>query len=179
MRCLKISFASLMITALVQTVIVSYTASVALLGDTLHDYADALTGAGVAGAGFPLADAVVGVLFTLAILLVLRSAAREVYRRLMDAVDPALVDRAEGAIGSAPGVVEVTDVRLRWMGHRLLAGARIAVGSSTSLTDARHLSHRVEHDRMHAVRRLSAATIHVEPLALDSSEGHDLVSHHR
>jgi len=43
MRCLKISFVGLMITAITQTAIVSYTNSVALLGDTLHNYADALT----------------------------------------------------------------------------------------------------------------------------------------
>ena len=43
MRCLKLSFGFLMLTALIQTVIVFYTNSVALLGDTLHNYADALT----------------------------------------------------------------------------------------------------------------------------------------
>ena len=43
MRCLKISFIGLMLTALMQTVIVYYTNSVALLGDTLHNYADAFT----------------------------------------------------------------------------------------------------------------------------------------
>src|SRR5215218_9678267 len=43
MRCLKLSFAFLILTAMIQTVIVFYTNSVALLGDTLHNYADALT----------------------------------------------------------------------------------------------------------------------------------------
>ena len=43
MRCLKISFVGLILTALIQTVVVIYTNSVALLGDTLHNYADALT----------------------------------------------------------------------------------------------------------------------------------------
>src|SRR5829696_5551203 len=216
MRCLKLSFGFLLLTALIQTVIVYYTNSVALLGDTLHNYADALTAvplaiafivgrrvatrsytygygraedlagiivvvliafsafyagfeairrfqnpgavhhlgilvvAGVVGflgnelvaqyrirtgrrigsaalvadglhartdgftslavvlsaagiwLGFPIADPIIGLLITVAILFVLRDAAREVYRRLMDAVDPALVDRTEEIIRATP-----------------------------------------------------------------------------
>jgi divalent metal cation (Fe/Co/Zn/Cd) transporter len=71
----------------------------------------------------------------------------------------------------------VTDIRLRWLGHNLRAEARVAVESSTSLVDAHHLSHRVEHDLVHGVRRLSQAIIHVEPLAPDSAAAHELVSH--
>ncbi|MFI7065795.1 cation diffusion facilitator family transporter [Kribbella sp. NPDC050124] len=293
MRCLKISFAGLMITALIQTLIVIYTNSVALLGDTLHNYADALTAiplaiafivgrrvatrsytygygraedlagivvvvliaasaayagyeaimrfitpgdvrhvgvlalAGVVGflgnevvaqyrirtgrrigsaalvadglhartdgftslavvlsaagawLGFPLADPIIGLLITVAILFVLRDAAREVYRRLMDAVDPALVDQAEQVIRSTPGVVDVTGIQLRWLGHSLRAEARIAVDSDTSLVDAHHLSHQVEHELVHGVRRLTSATIHAEPLPHDSTAAHELVSHHR
>ncbi|MGZ0152842.1 cation diffusion facilitator family transporter [Kribbella sp. WER1] len=292
MRCLKISFAGLIVTALIQTVIVIYTNSVALLGDTLHNYADALTAiplavaflvgrrlatrsytygfgraedlagiivvvlialssayagyeavmrfihpsdvrhvgvliiAGVVGflgnevvaqyrirtgkrigsaalvadglhartdgftslavvlsaigawLGFPLADPIIGLLITIAILFVLRDAAREVYRRLMDAVDPALVDRTEQVIRSTPGVVDVSAVHLRWIGHALRAEARITVDSSSSLIDAHHISHQVEHDLVHGVHRLSSATIHPEPLPHDSAAAHDLVSHH-
>jgi len=292
MRCLKISFAGLMITALVQTVIVYYTNSVALLGDTLHNYADALTAvplaiafivgrraasrsytygygraedlagivvvvliaasafyagyeailrfqnpgevnhlgvlaiAGVVGfagneivaqyrvrtgrrigsaaliadglhartdgftslavvlsaagawLGFPLADPIIGLLITLAILVVLRDAAREVYRRLMDAVDPLLVDQAESVIRSTPGVVDVTDVRLRWHGHQLLAEVCITVDTRASLVEAHQLSHEVEHELLHGVRRLTAATIHAEPLAHDADPAHALVGHH-
>jgi divalent metal cation (Fe/Co/Zn/Cd) transporter len=38
--------------------------------------------------GFPLANPIVGLLITIAILAVLRTAVRDVFRRLMDAVDP-------------------------------------------------------------------------------------------
>jgi cation diffusion facilitator family transporter len=292
MRCLKISFAGLILTAIVQTMIVVYTNSVALLGDTLHNYADAFTAvplaiafivgrrvatrsytygygrsedlAGIivvvliafsaayagyeavlrfmnpgevkhlavlavaggvgfvgnevvaqyrirtgrrigsaalvadglhartdgftslavvfsaAGAwlGFPVADPIIGLLITVAILFVLRDAAREVYRRLMDAVDPHLVDRAEDVIRSTPGVVDVTEVRLRWHGHKLLAEARVTVDSSLSLVEAHHLSHQVEHELIHGVRRLTAATIHAEPPASDADPAHALVGHH-
>jgi len=89
-----------------------------------------------------------------------------------------LVDQAEQVIRTTPGVVDVSDVRLRWLGHSLLAEARVTVDSSLSLVDAHHLSHRVEHDLVHGVRRLTAATIHTEPLAPEAHPAHALVSHH-
>lgn len=119
-----------------------------------------------------------GLLITVAILFVLRDAARELYRRLMDAVEPDLVDRAEGVIRSTPGVVDVTEVRLLWHGHKLLAEAGVTVDSMLSLIEAHHLSHQVEHELVHGVRRLTSATIHAEPLALDADPAHALVSHH-
>jgi cation diffusion facilitator family transporter len=158
--------------------------SAALVADGLHARTDGFTSLAVvfsalgAWFGFPIADPIIGLLITIAILFVLRDAAREVYRRLMDAVDPHLVDQAETVIRSTPGVVDVTEVRLRWHGHKLLAEARVSVDSAMSLIDAHHLSHEVEHRLVHGVRRLTAATIHAEPLAADADTAHALVSHH-
>jgi len=158
--------------------------SAALVADGLHARTDGFTSLAVvlsaagAWAGFPLADPIIGLLITVAILFVLRDAAREVYRRLMDAVDPRLVDQAERAIRATPDVIDVTDIRLRWIGHTLVADARICVDSATTVVDAHHLAHRVEHELIHGVRRLAAATIHVEPFPEDSVAAHDLVAHH-
>src|SRR5215218_798261 len=85
--------------------------SAALVADGLHARTDGLTslsvllGAAGVALGFPLADPLVGLGITAAILVVLRDAAREVYRRLMDAVDPELVDRVEAELAAAPGVL--------------------------------------------------------------------------
>jgi len=74
--------------------------SAALVADGLHARTDGFTSLAVVigaigvMAGFPLADPIVGLLITVAILAVLRGAARDIYRRLMDAVDPNLVDAA-------------------------------------------------------------------------------------
>ena len=68
--------------------------SAALVADGLHARTDGLTslavllGAGGVALGWDWADPAVGLLITVAILAVLRQAAREIYRRLMDAVDP-------------------------------------------------------------------------------------------
>lgn len=58
-------------------------------------------------AGLPLADPIVVLLITVAILVVLRGAARDIYRRLMDAVDPALVHTAEASLRAVSGVADV------------------------------------------------------------------------
>ena len=107
--------------------------SAALVADGLHARTDGFTSlAVVVGAlgvlaGFPLADPIVGLLITVAILFVLKGAARDIYRRLMDAVDPSLVDTAETSLRAVPGVVDVDELRLRWIGHRLRAETGITV----------------------------------------------------
>jgi divalent metal cation (Fe/Co/Zn/Cd) transporter len=53
-----------------------------------------LLGAGGVALGWTWADPAVGLLITVAILGVLRSAIRQVGARLMDAVEPKLVDQA-------------------------------------------------------------------------------------
>src|SRR5213079_2833515 len=101
--------------------------SAALIADGLHARTDGLTslavllGAGGVALGWDWADPAVGLLITVAILAVLRQAAREVYRRLMDAVDPALVDETERMLRAVAGVLDVGEVRLRWIGHQLRA----------------------------------------------------------
>src|SRR3954454_20732535 len=107
--------------------------SAALVADGLHARTDGFTslavllGAGGAALGWRWADPVVGLLITLAIVGVLRSAVAQVGARLMDAVDPATVDQAEAAIRSVNGVEGVNDLRLRWIGHALRAEADITV----------------------------------------------------
>lgn len=85
--------------------------------------------AGTAGLalGFPLADPIVGLLITLAILAILRTAAVDIFRRLMDGVDPSLVDAAESALAKEPGVTAVRSVKMRWIGHRLHAEAELDI----------------------------------------------------
>jgi divalent metal cation (Fe/Co/Zn/Cd) transporter len=61
-------------------------------------------------AGFPLADPIVGLLITIAILAVLRGAARDIYRRLMDA-DGQTLAASSTRLGSRPGSWETLDRR--------------------------------------------------------------------
>ena len=143
--------------------------SAALIADGLHARTDGFTslavlfGAGGVALGFPLADPIVGLIITIAILAVLRTAVRDVFRRLMDAVDPELVDAAEAALAAQPGVTSVRSVKMRWIGHRIHADAELDIDPATSLSDAHQLAHDAEHALTHAVPKLSTALVHAYP----------------
>jgi cation diffusion facilitator family transporter len=145
--------------------------SAALVADGLHARTDGLTslavlaGAGGVADGFPLADPVVGLVITVAILAVLRTAARDVYRRLMDAVDLVLVDRAERSLLTTPGVTAVRGVRMRWIGHALHAEADLDIDGGVSVTEAHALAHDAEHRLTHDVPKLRGAVIYAYPAA--------------
>ena len=158
--------------------------SAALVADGLHARTDGFTSlAVVVGAigvalGFEQADALVGLVITAAILVVLRSAAREVYRRLMDAVDPELVDTVERVAGGVDGVQEVEDVRIRWVGHRLRAEVEIAVDPALSVVDGHTIADRTSHALLHEVPRLTSALIHVSPAGPEGAASHADLAHH-
>jgi cation diffusion facilitator family transporter len=143
--------------------------SAALVADGLHARTDGFTSLAVlAGAvgvslGYPKADPAVGLLITIAILVVLRNAARDVYLRLMDAVDEPLVDAAEAALRGADGVRDVTEVRIRWIGHALRAEARVTVDPSLNVVEAHKVAEHAEHALLHDVPKLSDALVHVDP----------------
>jgi cation diffusion facilitator family transporter len=158
--------------------------SAALVADGLHARTDGFTSlAVVVGAigvllGFPLADPIVGLLITVAILFVLRGAARDIYRRLMDAVDPELVNQAEAVLNATPDVEGVEEFRLRWIGHRLRAETGIMVNSSKSITEAHDVAENVRHRLLHALPKLQDATVHVSPRSADGRDFHEPLAHH-
>jgi cation diffusion facilitator family transporter len=152
--------------------------SAALVADGLHARTDALTslavlaGAGGVAIGWRWADPVVGLLITVAIVSVLRQAAREIYRRLMDAVDPALVDQAERTLRAADGVLGTGQVRLRWVGHQLRAECEVVVPSGITAAAAHQVTVNAEHDLLHAIPRLAGALVHADPdVAADAGRG--------
>jgi cation diffusion facilitator family transporter len=144
--------------------------SAALVADGLHARTDGFTSLAVvvaalgAWVGWRWADPVVGLAITAAIVVVLRSAAREVYRRLMDAVDPELVDKAEATLRGIPGVRDVTAVRMRWIGHRLHAEVDVVVDADLSVVAAHDVAADASHQLTHAVPRLVAVTVHTDPV---------------
>ena len=158
--------------------------SAALVADGLHARTDGFTslavllGAGGVALGFPLADPLVGLAITVAILFVLKDAAAEVYRRLMDAVDPHLVDTAEQTLLATPGVLAVTDLHLRWIGHELHAECRIDLDADTSLIAAHDIAVAAEHALLHAVPRLTTVFVHPDPHPHDGVDHHQQLAHH-
>ena len=143
--------------------------SAALRADGMHARADGLTSlavvAGAAGValGFPQADPIVGLLIAGAIVVVMVVAAREVFARLLDSVDPALVDTAYDTLARQPGVLGVQRVRMRWVGLRLDADVELDVSPQLSLRQAHELAHEAEHALAHAIPKLDTAVVHAYP----------------
>ncbi|MGB8960730.1 MAG: cation diffusion facilitator family transporter [Pseudonocardiaceae bacterium] len=159
--------------------------SAALVADGLHARTDGFTslavlvGAGGVAIGWRWADPVIGLIITAAILLVVKDAAREIYRRLMDAVDPALVDQVEATVRATAGVVDVGAVQLRWIGHRLRAECEIVVPAELTVVAAHAIAVETEHRLMHAVPRLTSAIVHIDPHTHDGADHHADLAHHR
>ena len=157
--------------------------SAALVADGLHARTDGFTslavllGAGGAALGWRAADPVVGLLITVAILLVLKDAAREVYRRLMDCVDPELIDAAETALrggrgrpGHRPGPHALDRPRPARRGRHRRRPA-------PDRRQAHAFAVAAEHALIHAVPRLTAATVHTDHTA-QGPDPHAALAHH-
>src|SRR3954449_8784487 len=142
--------------------------SAALVADGLHARTDGFTslsvlvGAAGVAIGWDWADPAVGLFITLAILVVLRDAAREVYRRLMDAVDPALVDQVDAVLRATDGVLDIGTTRLRWIGHQLRAECTVVVAKDLTVIQGHDIAESCEHRLLHELPRLTAAMVHAD-----------------
>lgn len=138
--------------------------SAALVADGIHARTDGFTSLAVVfGAigvllGFPLADPIVGLLISAAILVLLWGAIRSIGRRLMDGIEPELVDRARSALEDTLGVLSVEQLQMRWIGHRLQGNVSIVV-ADTSLSVAEEIAHRAEHKLGHALPNFDSVVI--------------------
>lgn len=157
--------------------------SEALVADGQHARTDALTSLAVVASGVGAAfgaawvDPVAGLLVAVVILRLLWRSARAITRRLLDAVEPELVDTAEEVMAAVAGVRDVTDLRVRWHGHQLHVSAAITVGSDLSLAAGHETAHQVEHALHHAFSFPVVAVIHVDPGG--GSSAHESTAHHR
>ncbi|HEY6427949.1 MAG TPA: cation diffusion facilitator family transporter [Acidimicrobiales bacterium] len=158
--------------------------SAALEADGEHARADGIAsflvvvGAIGVACGLDWADPAMGLLIALVILLVLVRTAVTIGQRLLDAVDPHLVERIVRSVGAVEGVEDVTEVQARWIGHRLYAQVRLSVPGSMSVTEAHAVAEAALHHLLHDVPKMSDAIVHVDP-AGSNVHAHELTAHHR
>ncbi|MET0865963.1 MAG: cation diffusion facilitator family transporter [Nakamurella sp.] len=171
-----IGFAGNEVVALYRIRVGNRIGSAALVADGLHARTDGLTslavvlGAAGVALGWPAADPIIGLIIAVAILLLLRTATREVFRRLMDSVDPAVVDDAERILLATNGVLTIRRLRIRWLGHTLNAEADLEVDAGLSLAAAHTIAHNAERHLLDHVHRLSGATIHTSPAGVHHAQ---------
>jgi cation diffusion facilitator family transporter len=157
--------------------------SAALVADGYHARVDGLTSLAVlCGAvgvwlGFPLADPIVGLLITVAIFRIVWESGKSIFTRLIDGVDPEVIDNIKHAVDHTPGVEDISEVRVRWLGHRLHAELNIAVASDITVEKGHEIAKDVRHQLLHHLRYLSNATIHVDPLNASGEKHHRIAEH--
>ena len=122
--------------------------------------------------GFERADPIVGLAISVAIFAVLRGAALQIFHRLMDAVDPDVVDSIEHTAGHVEGVQRVGAVHARWVGHRLAASIAIVVDEDLSVRQGHDVAEAVRDDLLHSVRHLDDVDVHVDPCGHHGTDPH-------
>ena len=157
--------------------------SAALIADGYHARVDGfaslavLVGALGIWVGYPIADPIVGLLITIIILRIVWESGRAVFTRLLDGTDPEIIDEIKHAVNHTTGVHDVTEVRVRWSGHRLHAELNVTVSPGLSVEKGHEIAKEVRHQLLHHLRYLSNATIHIDP-ANASGEDHHHISEH-
>ena len=158
--------------------------SAAMIADGMHARTDGLTSLAVllavAGSwlGFPIVDPIIGILIGVAILFITWDATKTMWYRLMDAIEPEHMQRAEEVIRRQEQIEELRWLRMRWLGHRLHADIGIAVDSQLTTAGSHHIAEHLRHDLYHALPYLAEIMVHVDPWSAQPSQHHELTAHH-
>jgi cation diffusion facilitator family transporter len=157
--------------------------SAALVADGYHARIDGWTslavlfGALVVWLGYPLADPIVGLVITVAIFGIVVQSSKAIFTRMLDGADPQVIGDIRRTAAQVAEVVEVTEVRARWLGHRLHAEINIAVNPQMTIAQAHAVATEVRHQLLHHLSYLSLVVIHVDPADM-SGEAHHRIEEH-
>ena len=139
----------------------------AMIADGQHALIDGLTSLAVLIAvigtliGLPILDPIVGVVIALAIVGITWNAIKAVWYRMMDAVDPHLVEHVEDHVRALEGVEDVLTLRLRWVGHRMYGVIKVAVPADVSLAESQAIAQAVQHEAGHVIPQLAELAVEV------------------
>jgi cation diffusion facilitator family transporter len=156
--------------------------SAALVADGQHARVDGITSLavlfGAVGSlfGFPLADPIIGLLITIAILFIVKDTAVTMWRRLMDAVDPGLIESIEEVTAKVPRVQRVGIVRARWIGHKIYTDVHVTVDEDLSVRQSHAIVEEIRHALFHAQPRVAEVNVHIDS-TIDTVQ--NVTAHHQ
>ena len=142
--------------------------SAALEADGVHSRIDALVsagaavGIGLAAAGFGWADPVAGLAITAMILYILAGTVRDLFYRMMEAIDPDVIAEIEHHALSVKGVLGVHDIRARWVGRQISVVLHVDCDPRLSLRQAHDLAVLVEQEVGNAIPA-GRLDVHMDP----------------
>jgi cation diffusion facilitator family transporter len=157
--------------------------SAALVADGYHARTDGWTslavllGATGVWLGYPMADPIVGLLIAAAILVIVWQSGKMVFTRLLDGVEPGIIEEIRHTASHVEGVEDVAEVRARWLGHRLRAEVNVAVDPDLSVAEGHAIAREVNHRLLHELRYLDMAVMHVDPVQEAGDEHHRIATH--
>ncbi len=157
--------------------------SAALIADGHHARADGWTSLAVLGgaagvwSGYPIWDPLVGLGISAAILWLAWQAGRSVLVRMLDGVEGELLERIAHVAGHVPLVHGVSDVRARWVGHRLVTDVSITVPRDISVVEGHEVAKEVGHQLLHHIPHLGVLNVHVDPAGEGGEHHHRIASH--
>ncbi|MAU01654.1 MAG: hypothetical protein CL608_31335 [Anaerolineaceae bacterium] len=159
-----IGFVGNELVALLQIRVGNRIGSAALIADGLHARTDGLTSlavllaAGGAWLNLPLLDPIIGLGIGVVILFITRDAMKRVWLRLMDGVEPELVELVETAVNQNAAVQEIKQLRLRWLGHQLQGDLHLHL---KPCTDPEAVKADIRHSLSHTLPKLSDFVIEI------------------
>jgi divalent metal cation (Fe/Co/Zn/Cd) transporter len=113
--------------------------------------------------GYPILDPIVGLGITVAILFIVKDSAQAIWRRMMDSIEPEIVEDIERAASGTAGVSKVEYVRARWIGHRIHSEVGVQMSGGKSLAESYAVSKRIRETAQRMVPKLERLTVEVSP----------------
>lgn len=141
----------------------------AMVADGQHARIDGLTSLAVLIAvlgtliGLPILDPIVGIVIAFAIVGITWNAIKAVWYRLLDAVDPHVVEHVEAHVRAVEGVEEIVALRLRWVGHRMYGVLHLRIAADMTLEQSQAIASKAQREARHVIPQLEEMTVQVKP----------------
>ncbi len=161
-------FAGNELVALMQIRVGRRIGSDAMVADGQHARIDGLTSLAVLIAvfgtlvGLPILDPIVGIVIAFAIVGITWNAIKAIWYRMMDAVDPHLVEHVEAHVRGIEGVAEIETLRLRWVGHRMYGVLKLRVAPGTTLEQSQAIVAVAQREAGQVIPQLEELTVQVQ-----------------
>lgn len=158
--------------------------SAALVADGYHARTDGFTSLAVlAGAlgvwlGYPILDPLVGLGIGAAILGIVWRTGKDMWHRMMDAVDPEIHEEFKHVASHVDGVMDVHSTALRWVGHRLWGEMHITVNCKLSVLEGHFITEEVRHALFHKFPAMVEIIVHADPCECDERIDYHPTAHH-
>ena len=157
--------------------------SAALVADGCHARIDGWSSlavvVGVLGVyfGFPILDPLMGLIITGSILFIVWQTGNEVFTRMLDGIDPDVLEDIDHIARHIKAVKDVWGVRARWIGHKLNVEINIAVALNISLAESHDIAEEVRHQLQHHLAHFGSAIVHIDPEDKSGEENHRILRH--